>query len=96
MQTQTEVKPMSIKLSGDERERLKKLASARKRTPHWLAKEAISQFLDQAEAQEKFRQESIDSWETYQRTGESIPGEKITTWLDSWGDEDETEVPSCG
>ena len=93
MQTQAEAKPMSIKLSGEERERLKKLAGARKRTPHWLAKEAISQFLDRAEAAEKFRQESIASWEDYQRTGESIPNERITTWLDSWGDEDETEAP---
>jgi predicted transcriptional regulator len=95
MQTQAETKPMSIKLSVDERERLKRLAGARKRTPHWLAKEAIAQFLDREEAGEKFRQESIAAWDAYQRTGESIPNEKVMTWLDTWGDEDEAGAPSC-
>lgn len=92
---QTEMKPMSVKLTEQDRERLKKLAGARKRTPHWLAKEAISQFLEREEAAEQFRQESTAAWEEYQRTGQSASNEQVMGWLDSWGSDDETEAPSC-
>ena len=91
---QSQLKPMGIKLSERDRERLKQLANARKRTPHWLAKEAISRFLDREEAVERFRQESMAAWEEYQRTGRSFSNEQVMGWLDSWGSEDETEAPS--
>ena len=46
----SDVKPMAIKLPQQDRERLQKLGEAKKRSAHWLAKEAISQFLDREEA----------------------------------------------
>lgn len=92
---QTQLRPMGIKLSEQDRKRLKKLAEARKRTSHWLAKEAISQFLDREEAAERFRQESIAAWEEYQRTGQSVPHGQVMAWLDTWGTENECEEPPC-
>jgi predicted transcriptional regulator len=86
-------KPMGIKLSENDRERLKRLAETRKRAPHWLAKEAIAQYLDREEVVERFRQESISAWEEYQRTGRSVPNDQVMAWLDSWGSEDEREAP---
>jgi predicted transcriptional regulator len=90
-----EIKSMTIKLKTQDRERLKQLAEARKRTPHWLAKEAISQYLEREEAVERFRRESLDAWNEFLQTGESVPNEKVMEWLDSWETEDETEAPSC-
>ena len=84
---------MAVKLSDLDRERLRKLADSRKRTPHWLAKEAISRFLDCEEAVEQLRLESLAAWEEYQRTGRSVSNQEVMTWLDSWGSEDETEQP---
>lgn len=89
----TQLKPMGIKLSEHDRERLKRLAETRKRTSHWLAKEAIAQYLNREEAVEHFRQESIAAWEEYQRTGRSVPNDQVMAWLDSWGSEDEREAP---
>jgi len=91
MQTET----MSVKLKSQDRARLKQLAEARKRTPHWLAKEAISQFLEREEAIECFRQESLEALKELRRTGESVPNEQVMDWLDSWETEDETEAPTC-
>ena len=91
MQTES----MSVKLKSQDRARLKHLAEARKRTPHWLAKEAISQFLEREEAVERFRQESLDALKEFRRTGESVPNEEVMDWLDSWETEDETEAPTC-
>ena len=92
---QTEIKSMSIKLKSEDRDRLKQLAEARKRTPHWLAKEAISQYLEREEAAERFRRESLDTWNEFLQTGESVSNEKVMDWLDSWGNDDEIEPPLC-
>ncbi len=94
MQTQT--KPMAIKLPQQDRERLQKLGAARKRTAHWLAKEAISQFLDREEAAERFRQDALDRWEDHCRTGKAVPHDDVLKWLESWGSGHETEAPKCG
>ena len=36
--------PVAIKIDTDIKERIKRLAEARHRTPHWLMREAISQY----------------------------------------------------
>jgi predicted transcriptional regulator len=84
---------MSVKIRPQDKERLKSLAASKKRTPHWLAKEAIAQFLDREEAVERFRQESLEEVEEFKRTGESVPNEQVLDWLATWGDADETEGP---
>ena len=69
--------------------RLKKLAEKKKRSSHWLAKEAISQYLDREEAAERFKQETIDRWEKYRTTGKTVANDAVMAWLDSWGTNDE-------
>ena len=44
---------MGVKLDEDIRTRLKTLGESRDRTPHWLMKKAITDFLDREEALEK-------------------------------------------
>lgn len=51
------------------RERLRRLAEARSRAPHYLMRDAINQYLDREEARESFKQEAITSWEEYRETG---------------------------
>ncbi len=92
----TPAKPMAIKLPQLDRERLQKLGEAKKRTPHWLAKEAISQYLEREEAAEQFRHESLVRWDEYCHTGKSVPHDTVMRWLESWGTENELEAPKCG
>lgn len=47
--------PVSLKLDADLRDRLHRLAEARRRTPHWLMREAIAQFVQREEAREQLR-----------------------------------------
>jgi len=91
---QNQVKPMGIKLPLAERERLKKLAEKKKRSSHWLAKEAISQNLDREEAAERFRQETVDRWEEYRANGKAVLNDDVMEWLDSWGTDHEHEAPT--
>jgi predicted transcriptional regulator len=89
-----QLKPMTIKLPQEDRERLKILGDAKKRSVHWLAKEAITQFLDREEAAEQFRQETLDRWDDYCQTGKTVSNDAVMTWLDSWGSDDETKAPT--
>jgi predicted transcriptional regulator len=85
--------PIAVKLPEDERQRLGRLAEIRKRSPHWLAREAISQYLDREEAVERFKQETLARWEEYRQTGKTVPNDVVMDWLDSWGTNKESKPP---
>lgn len=91
----TDLRPVSIKLDPPDQERLKTLAEARQRKPHFLMKEAIRQYLDREEQRESFRREALDSWREYQEDGLHLTGEEATGWLDTWGTPTETGAPAC-
>ena len=84
---------MAIKLPETDRERLKRLGEAKKRTAHWLAREAISQYLEREEAAEKFKQDTDVRWEEFSQTGRSISDKAVKEWLDSWGTDKELKAP---
>lgn len=62
-----------IKLDDTTTERLKMLASQRKRTAHWLMREAIADYLEREERYEREKQEDQARWENYVLTGRAIP-----------------------
>lgn len=53
------IRPVAIKIEPDIKERVKRLAEARHRTPHWLMREAIRQFVEREEKRETFRQDEL-------------------------------------
>ena len=85
--------PIAVKLPENERERLGRLAEIKKRSPHWLAKEAISQYLDREEAVEHFKQETVARWEEDRQTGKTVSNDVVMDWLDSWGTNEESKPP---
>ena len=52
--TASAVSPVAIKIKA----RVKRLAQARQRTPHWLMRETITQYVDREEKREAFRLDS--------------------------------------
>ncbi len=86
-------KPVGVKLDDDLQARLKALGERCERSPHWLMKKAIAEFVDRAEFEEQERQLLLDRWNRYQETGESIPHEIIVKWLETWGTEEEGPCP---
>jgi predicted transcriptional regulator len=61
-----------IKLDDDTKQRLKTLAEKRDRSPHYLMKTAISDYLEREETYEKEKAEDIARWEHFMHTGKSI------------------------
>ncbi len=85
----------SVKLDDDLNGRVRQLATLRQRTPHWVMREAIRQYVEREEARESFRQEAMESWAAYQETGQHLTRQEVRDWLNGWGTEAEAEPPEC-
>jgi predicted transcriptional regulator len=85
----------SIKLDGDLADRVRRLAGLRQRSPHWIMREAIRDYVTREETREGFRQEALASWAAYQETGRHLTGAEVQAWLGTWGTDDEAEPPEC-
>lgn len=85
----------SIKLDDDLKGRIQHLASARRRTSHWIMREALSQYVEREERSEALRQETVKAWEEFQATGLHATAEEVDQWLASWGTENELPAPEC-
>ena len=85
----------SIKLDDDLADRVRRLAGLRQRSPHWIMREAIRDYVAREEARESLRQEALASWAAYQETGRHLTGEEVQAWLRAWGTDADTEPPEC-
>jgi predicted transcriptional regulator len=88
-------RPTSIKLDDALKGRVEHLAEARRRSAHWVMREAIAQYVDREERREALRRETVAAWEEFQSTGLHATAEEVETWLSSWGTEDELPAPEC-
>lgn len=93
--TMTPVRPVAIKIEADIKERVKRLAVARQRTPHWLMREAIRQYVEREEKRETFRQDAIKAWNEYQATGLHVTMAEADAWLAKLGAGKHAKPPEC-
>lgn len=89
------VRPVAIKIDAEIKERVKRLADARHRTPHWLMREAITQYVEREEKREAFRQDGIKAWDHYQATGLHVTAEEADAWLAKLEAGQDDEPPEC-
>lgn len=85
----------SLKLDAETKARLQKLANARRRSSHWLMREAIEQYVDREERREQFRQDALAAWAEYQATGLHVTGEEADAWLARLEAGEDAEPPEC-
>lgn len=88
-------RPVAIKIESDIKERVKRLADARHRTPHWLMREAIRQYVEREEKREAFRQDGIAAWNEYQATGMHVTLDEADAWLAKLESGSDVEPPEC-
>lgn len=89
------VRAIAVKIDQDTRDRIKRLAELRQRTPHWVMKEAISQYLEREEKRAALRQDAISAWKECRETGMHVGADEVITWLQTWGEDDELPAPEC-
>ena len=88
-------RPVAIKIDDVTKSRLKRLANARQRSPHWLMREAITQYVDREEKREAFRQESLQAWEAFRASGQHVPAEQADAWLAQLEQGKDVDPPAC-
>ncbi|MEI6730404.1 MAG: toxin-antitoxin system, partial [Pseudomonadota bacterium] len=76
-----------IKLDENLHARLKALSVAKDRTPHWLMKAAVEEYVRREEAYEQEKAEDMERWQRYRLTGDAVPHAEVDAWLGSWGSE---------
>lgn len=71
----------SVKLDAETKTRLQRLAEARRRSQHWLMREAIEQYVDREERRERLRQDALAAWAEFEATGKHVSAEEAEAWL---------------
>ena len=85
----------SLKLDFETKERVRKLASIRRRSPHWLMREAIEEYVEREEKREQFRQDALTAWAHYQTTGLHATAEEADNWLAKLEAGKDAAPPKC-
>jgi len=84
---------LGIKVDEETRRRLSALSSARDRTPHWLIKAALAEYLEREERAERERRDDEARWERYALTGEALPHARVREWLGALSSGKDTDCP---
>jgi predicted transcriptional regulator len=85
----------SLKLDNEMKERVQQLAAARRRSPHWVMREAIEQYVEREEKREQFQQAALAAWAHYQATGLHVTGEEADSWLARLEAGEDAPTPEC-
>jgi predicted transcriptional regulator len=86
---------ISVKLDQETRARIEHLAESRRRTAHWIMREAITQYVEREEKREAFRQDTLKAWEEYRTTGRHVTAEEADAWLNRLEQGDDIGPPEC-
>jgi predicted transcriptional regulator len=89
------IRPVAIKIDPEIKIRVRRLADARHRSPHWLMREAITQYVEREEKREAYRQEGINAWNAYQTTGLHVSADEADAWLAKLEAGQDLEPPEC-
>lgn len=85
----------SLKLDPAMKERIQRLAEARRRTSHWIMREAIAEYIAREEQREQLRLETLASYEHYQRTGLHVTDEEMDEWVAKLESGEDAPAPAC-
>ncbi len=85
----------SIKIDEDLKARLQRLAAVRRRSPHWIMREAIAEYVEREEKRASFEQDALRAWEAYQATGLYATDEEVSAWLSKLEAGEDVEPPKC-
>jgi len=86
---------VTIKLEPADRDRIAILAAMKKRTPHYLMKEAILEYVKKEEARQNFIKAAETAFEHYKETGLHITLDEFSNWVDEVQQNPDTPVPAC-
>ncbi|MAN51252.1 MULTISPECIES: CopG family transcriptional regulator [unclassified Marinimicrobium] len=84
---------LGVRLDEQLESRLSALAAKTKRSKSFLAKEALTRYIEEEERKEHENELTLARWEEYQETGETVDNDAMMDWLESWGTDQEKSCP---
>ncbi len=85
----------SLKLDQELKERVQRLATARKRSAHWIMREAVEEYVGREEKRERLKQDILAAWAHYQETGLHVTGDEADAWLAKLEAGEDAKAPEC-
>jgi predicted transcriptional regulator len=85
----------SLKLDHELKERVQRLAVVRRRSAHWVMREAVEQYVGREEKREQLRQDALAAWGHYQTTGLHATAEEADDWLARLEAGEDVKAPEC-
>ena len=85
----------SLKLDAELKERVQRIAASRRRSAHWVMREAVEQFVLREEKREQLRRDALAGWEAYQATGLHATAEDADAWLAKREAGEDAQAPEC-
>lgn len=100
MKTSSSEKPLSsgtvsVKLDASDRDRIASLAAIKKRTPHYIMKEAILEYVQREEVRQNFIKAAETSFEHYKETGLHITLDEFNGWVDDVQTKPDAPITPC-
>lgn len=89
------IPPLSVKLDGDEKTALMKIAKQQKRSVHFVMRQALSEYIDREQKRVAFYETAKKSGEHYRQTGLHTTHEEMKAWAESLGMPNELPSPVC-
>jgi predicted transcriptional regulator len=74
---------------------LQRVAAARRRSAHWIMREAVEQYVGREEKREQFRLDALAAWSEYEATGLHATAEEADAWLARLESGEAAEAPEC-
>lgn len=85
----------SVKLDNNLKSRIQHLAETRHRSPHWIMREAIRDYVDREEKREALKQDALQAWEAFQKNGLHLSLEEADAWLAKLEAGEDAVLPKC-
>ena len=85
----------SLKLDLEIKDRVQRLAAVRRRSAHWVMREAVEQYVEREEKRLQFHQDALAAWADYQATGLHVTAAEADAWLAKLEVGEEAVAPEC-
>ena len=85
----------SLKLDSAMKQRVHRLAAALRRSPHWVMREAVEQYVEREEKREQLRQDALAAWAAYQTAGLHVTAKEADAWLAKLEAGKRAVIPKC-
>ena len=85
---------LSVQLGEQLENRLNALAQKTRQSRSFIAKEALTRYIEEEQRKQHENELTLARWGEYQETGETISNESMVEWLESWGTGQEKPCPA--